>query len=177
MIFFSFSDHRNVWYNNNSARPSSHLVFLLFFDLPFRVDLLYLFVYIYIYLYLSSVVSILLFISMVYIHIHIYIYKIWYISYDILHCLLSRYNKKKTLIEKLYRDRFTLLLLRFVESHGAHENGPQASVCGAIRFKSRRRREAGERNPRVFEFRYEVIAKIITLCTCICITIRVYRGE
>ena len=64
-----------------------------------------------------------------------------------------------------------MLLLRFVESHGAHENGPQASVCGAIRFKSRRRREAGERNPRVFEFRYEVIAKIITLCTCICITI------
>lgn len=65
------------------------------------------------------------------------------------------------LTDTLYRDRFTLLL-RFIESHGAHENGPEASVRGAIRFKSRRRREAGERNPRIFESRYEVTTVILS---------------
>lgn len=51
------------------------------------------------------------------------------------------------------------MLLRFVESHGAHENGPEASVRGAICFKSRRRREAGERDPGILEFRYETEIK------------------
>lgn len=46
------------------------------------------------------------------------------------------------------------LVLRSPEPHGAHENGPEASVRGAVRAEPRGRREAGKGDSREFEFRY-----------------------
>lgn len=50
----------------------------------------------------------------------------------------------------------SFLVLRSPESHGAHEDGSEASVRGAVRAEPRRRREAGEGDPREFEFRYNI---------------------
>lgn len=46
------------------------------------------------------------------------------------------------------------LVLRSPEPHGAHEDGSEASVRGAICAEPRGRREAGKGDSREFEFRY-----------------------
>lgn len=45
-------------------------------------------------------------------------------------------------------------MLRSPEPHGAHEDGPEASVRGAVCAKPRSCREAGKGDSREFEFRY-----------------------
>lgn len=59
-------------------------------------------------------------------------------------------------------------VLRSPEPYGAHEDGPEASIRGAVCAKPRGRRKAGERDPREFEFRYNVRYRyefsMLTIC-------------
>lgn len=65
------------------------------------------------------------------------------------------YTRDRTIVF-LYCDHVRFpLVLRSPEPHGAHEDGSEASVRGAVRAQPRGRREAGKGDSREFEFRYK----------------------